>query len=87
VAAVESGKGERWQEFPDRYGDWGRDAALWLGRRPGRLTLKELAERMGGLDYTAAGATISRFTRRLAQDKKLARAISRMERQLSNVEI
>jgi hypothetical protein len=42
---------------------------------------------MGGLDYTAAGAAVSRLTRRLAQDKKLAQAISRMERQLSNVEM
>ena len=32
VAAVEAVKGERWAEFRDRYGDWGRDLALYLGR-------------------------------------------------------
>ena len=31
--AVEEVKGERWEEFRDRHGDWGRDAALYLGRR------------------------------------------------------
>jgi hypothetical protein len=37
-----------------------------LGRGVGRLRLQELADRMGGLDYTAAGAAVSRFRRRLA---------------------
>lgn len=87
VRAVESVKGESWDQFRDRYGDWGRDAALWIGRRIGRLTLGQLAERTGGLDYTAAGAAVSRFARRLAKDPKLARLLARVEAQLSNVEI
>jgi hypothetical protein len=86
VRALESVKGERWEQFRDRHGDWGRDAALWLGRRIGRLRLRELAERMGGLDYTAAGAAVSRFGRRLGKDRKLARALAQVESQLSNVE-
>jgi len=87
VRAVESVKGENWEQFRDRHGDWGRDAALWLGRGAGRLRLQELADRMGGLDYTAAGVAVSRFRRRLAKDRKLARLIARIESQLSNVEI
>jgi hypothetical protein len=35
VKAVEQEKGERWMEFRDRYGDWGWDVALWLGRTVG----------------------------------------------------
>ncbi len=58
-----------------------------LGRRLGRFRLRELAERMGGLDYTAAGAAVSRFGRRLGKDRKLARALARVESQLSNVEM
>ncbi len=57
VRSVESIKGEEWESFRDRHGDWERELALWLGRRQGRLTLAELA---GGLDYTAAGAAVSR---------------------------
>ncbi len=85
VRAVELVKGEPWEQFRDRHGDWGRDAALWLGRRAGRISLRELAEVMGGLDYCAASAAVSRFGRRLAQDPKLARTISGLEGQLSNV--
>ena len=41
MLAVERVKGEKWMEFRDRHGDWGRDAALWLGRRCGRLKLAQ----------------------------------------------
>jgi len=37
---------------------------------------------MGGLDYTAAGGAVSRFSRRLAKDAKLARTIVLIEAQL-----
>ena len=33
--AVERVKGERWERFANRYGDWGRDLGLWLGRTKG----------------------------------------------------
>jgi len=55
VSAVEQVKGERWQEFHLRHGDWGREAALWLGRRAGRLSLRELGESVG-MDYAAVSA-------------------------------
>ena len=32
VKAVEKLKGESWEQFSERHGDWGRDAVLWLGR-------------------------------------------------------
>jgi hypothetical protein len=67
VRAVESAKGESWARFRDRHGDWGRDVALWVGRRLGRLKLRELAHLAGGLDYTTAGAAVNRIGRRLAR--------------------
>ena len=33
IRAVEKLKGEKWEKFCDRHGDWGRDVALYLGRR------------------------------------------------------
>jgi hypothetical protein len=57
-----------------------------LGRGVGRLRLQEPADRMGGLDYTPAGAAVSRFRSRL-KDRKPARLLARTELQLSNVEI
>jgi len=32
VKAVETEKGEWWDAFVDRHGDWGRDLALWIAR-------------------------------------------------------
>ncbi|MGA2865358.1 MAG: hypothetical protein ABSF95_12860 [Verrucomicrobiota bacterium] len=49
IWAVERWKGEGWGEFCDRPGDWGRDAALWLGRRAGRLSLAEPGRLAGGM--------------------------------------
>ncbi len=66
---------------------WGRDAALWLGRRLGRLTLAQLAQRVGGVDYTTAGTALSRFTRRIAKDRELKKIIAQLKHQLSNVEM
>jgi REP element-mobilizing transposase RayT len=87
VSAVEKVKGEGWETFRDRHGDWGRDAALWLGRRAGRMDLRELAQRMGGVDYSSAGTAVSRFTRRLVRDRKLAQVMASLIRQLSNAEM
>ena len=41
ISELEQVKGEKWEKFSPRHGDWG-DAALWLGRRRGRYTLSEL---------------------------------------------
>lgn len=83
--AVEREKGEPWQAFANRHGDWGRDAALWLGRRAGRLSLRELGERAQGLDYAAVAVAVRRFPGRLAHDAALAKIVRALERQLSNV--
>jgi uncharacterized protein (DUF2062 family) len=45
ISALEQVKGEKWEEFSPRHGDWGRYAALWLGRRRGRYTLSDLGHR------------------------------------------
>jgi hypothetical protein len=87
IAALEEAKGERWAEFGGRHGDWGRDAALWLGRRRGRLKLAELGELAGGLDYAAVGQAVSRFGKRLANEAKLRTEIRRLEMKLSIVEV
>jgi len=63
-AVVEPAKDERWGEFSGRHGDWGRDAALWLGRGAGRLSLAQLGELAGGMAYAAVGQAVSRFSKR-----------------------
>lgn len=63
VKVVERIKGESWGDFANRYGDWGRDLALWIARRRGGMTLKELGHCAGGMDYSAVSEAIRTFER------------------------
>ena len=56
VKAVERFKGEKWADFRNRYGDWGRDLALYLGRKRCQLKLGKLAELAGGMDCASVAA-------------------------------
>lgn len=82
VQVVESAKDEKWEAFCNRYGDWGRDAALYLGRQLGRLTLVELGQRAGGLPYPVVGAAISRMAKRLKNESGLRKSMEAMKAQL-----
>jgi putative transposase len=79
VKALERAKGERWADFSERHGDWGRDAALWLGRKRGRLSLSQLGQLAGGMEYAAVGQAVSRFGRRLEREPRLRRAVNKLE--------
>jgi REP element-mobilizing transposase RayT len=81
VAAVEVRKGEPWGLFRDRHGDWGRDLALYLGRRRGGLRLRELAEQVG-LDYSSVQVAVRRFALRLTRDAALRKIVRQLETQL-----
>jgi hypothetical protein len=83
VSALEQAKGERWTSFVNRHGDWGRDAALWLGRRAGRLSLAALGKLAGGLDYAVVSKAIARFGRRLLSDVALSEQLAAIQNQLS----
>lgn len=87
VEVLERAKKQKWDEFSQRHGDWGRDAALWLGRKRGRYSLGELGQLAGGMDYAAVGQAVSRFGRRLEQEVGLRRNMTRIDNQLSNVEM
>lgn len=54
VKTLERSKGETWEQFSQRHGDWSRDAALWLGRKRGRYTLRELGQ-LGGPSRIRSG--------------------------------
>ena len=84
VRALEQVKGEKWGDFSQRYGDWGRDAALWLGRRRGRYTLGELGQLAGGMDYAAVGQAVSRFAKRVQSTAELRHRLSKIDLILSS---
>ena len=85
VAAVEEAKGRRWEDFAEQRGDWGRDMALYLGRRHCDLKLAQLGTLAGGLDYAAVSIAIHRFQHRLGRDKSLARQVEKASKTLFNV--
>jgi REP-associated tyrosine transposase len=87
IAAVQEIKGESWAEFRDRYGDWGRDMALYLGRKDCGMRLRELGEAVGGIDYGSVAAAVHRFERRLSQEKSLANLLRQARTGLRRLEM
>jgi hypothetical protein len=87
VRAVEADKGESWDQFRDRYGDWGRDAALWLARTLGRQKLADLAKQAGALHYATVAAAVNRVGRRLTKDPAFAKNLRAIQQRLSKSEI
>jgi REP element-mobilizing transposase RayT len=83
VAALEEIKGESWNEFAQRHGDWGRDAALWLGRCAGRLRLAELGTLVGNLDYAVVSKAVARFEQRMRTDPQLREQLAGVQLRLS----
>ena len=60
-----------WEAFRDRYGDSGRDLVFWFGRKRCGLKLSNLAQKAGGLDYTAVSLAVKRFEERRLRDKRV----------------
>ena len=81
VTKVERIKGEKWNEFRDRYGDWGRDMVLWAGRRYGGMTLKTLGEKAGGMDYVAVALAVRRLEVQAKRNKSLRRLMTRLAKE------
>ena len=77
---VEGMHGGCWEDFCDRYGDWGRDLALWAGRKYGGLSLREAGEKAGGLDYVTVSVAVRRLERRAVKDGAIQSALASMER-------
>ena len=73
MAAVASVRGESWENFVNRHGDWGRDLALHIGRVRCGLTLKELG-RYVGMNIRAVSQAAKRMESRLKAEKGLSKA-------------
>ncbi|MBN2302205.1 MAG: transposase [Lentisphaerae bacterium] len=86
VRIVEKEKGEKWDAFRDRHGDWGMGLVLYLARKCSGCTLREIGDWLGGVDYKTVSKTVERFGGRLQDDKKLAKIAGACLGQMSNVE-
>jgi len=83
IRVVEKMKGERWEAFRDRRGDWGRDVAMWLGRMECGLRLRDLAEAAGLGHYGSVWTALRQLEQRQAEDRQLARFLSSARHKLA----
>jgi hypothetical protein len=82
VAAAEALRGKRWSELAEDWGDWGRDATLYVAVRHGGQRLAEVVRAVGGVKYGAAAQAVRRFAAGLAQDAAKVRFVEGMKRSL-----
>lgn len=81
-AVVSELKGERWEDYRDRQGDWGRDATLYVARKRCGLGLRELGEAVGGVGATSVSMAVKRMAARLESEKKLRTLIEQAVKRL-----
>ena len=86
VNAVSGYKGEEWEHFVNRRGDWGRDMVLLLAKRNTMITNRELAEHIGKVDDSAVAQAVRRLEKRAKEDRGLARALEILEKKISRID-
>jgi putative transposase len=82
VQAVTKAWNRPWEELRSARGSGAREAALFIGRTRGRLSLKELGQLAGGIHHNAVSIAIRRFTQRLNTDHSLFGRLSLIQKAL-----
>ena len=75
-------KGQSWGAFRDRHGDWGRDLALYLGRKAGGMKLAALGREVGVVSPMTVSTAILRFARLVGQERSLRKIVGEATRKL-----
>jgi hypothetical protein len=86
VSAVENVKGEQWEAFRNRYGDWGHSMVLYLARLRTGLSLKEIGSLAGEMEYKNVSTRVRRFKKRLVEDRHLREIANRCMKRMTNDE-
>jgi putative transposase len=82
VRTVSSYKGEEWDQFVNRRGDWGRDMVLLLARKNTMLTNRELAEHIGRVDDSAVSTAVRRLGERIQKNSRLGRVFEILRKRI-----
>ena len=80
IKAVERHIGE--SVVPGKRGGLGRDMVFKLARDLCGLTLRELGERMGGIDYATVHMAIRRIEQKMAHDSDFNKTIHQIKKSL-----
>ena len=86
VTIVAAEKGERWEDFKGRRGDWGKPLVLYLARKRSGRTLAEIGDWVGEMEYKAVSKAVERFRKKIDEDKALMKVTKRCLSQMSTVE-
>ena len=73
ISVIEKLWKEPWKQVSGRYGDPGRELAMLIARRYGGMSLREIGEAVGGLQYPAVSDAVRRTSARLETDQALAK--------------
>jgi hypothetical protein len=84
VTVAEKIKGEKWNRWVERHGDWGRDGVMYYAVRHGRLRLAEVVRQVG-MKYQAAAQGVKRFGQEMADDADRKRFVTKLSQQMSNI--
>jgi hypothetical protein len=75
IEAIAKVWGQQWHALANSRGNGALPAAFFLGQRYAGLRLKEMGELAGGVEYPAVNAAITRFKRRLKNDRDLQKKV------------
>ncbi len=85
VGWAEAAAKVKWEDAVDRYGDWTRDAVLYVAVRHAGYGLSEVYGRIPGLKYQAGAHAVKRIELRRVNDPECDRFIRRLVKQMSKV--
>ena len=85
VKYVEDIRGVDYDEIIGSRGDWGKPLIMWGARNYCGLTLREIGESIGGMDYGAVTMSIRRFEKRVDKERALKSAVKVLSDKVLNV--
>ena len=83
VGAVEKQRGMSWGEFSTVRGDWGKAVVFYLARMYAGMTLKEVGNAAGGVNYPAVSQLVKRLEKRMNEDVQLRELVGEIEEVLN----
>ncbi len=71
IANIEKLWGEPWEDIRRRHGEVGRGLAMLIAQRYAGMTLRQIGEAVGGVQYPAVSDTVRRISARMKTDRRL----------------
>lgn len=85
VKAVEEVRAKKYKDFTEIRNDWGKPLVLLIARLYCGMTLKEIGDAAGGMDYAAVGMQIKRFKKKVEKSRDLLMIINKVKTKVFNV--